>query len=233
MSRVSWVRDAGLPAGSAAEVTITDLNLAAFMGVAILVIAAPGQDTALTIRNTLVGGRGAGLATAAGVASGQFIWTVATSAGLAALLIASESVFTVLRIAGAAYLIFLGIQSVLGALRRTSPMRAGEVARTVRNISRISAYRQGALSNLGNPKMVVFFSSLLPQFVTHGHTSFLNLFALGLLFNLMTITWLSAYALVVARVGDVLRRDRVRRGMEAVSGLVLVGLGLRLAAERR
>jgi len=100
-------------------------------------------------------------------------------------------------------------------------------------LSRITAYRQGALSNLGNPKMAVFFSSLLPQFVSHGQASFKNLLLLGLLFNAMTLIWLTAYAFVVARVGDVLRRDRVRRGMEAATGLVLVGLGLRLATERR
>ena len=81
--------------------------------------------------------------------------------------------------------------------------------------------------------MAVFFSSLLPQFIAPGQASFETLLMLGLLFNAMTLTWLTGYALVVARVGDVLRRDRVRRSIEAVTGLVLVGLGLRLATERR
>jgi threonine/homoserine/homoserine lactone efflux protein len=208
------------------------VNLAAFLGVSILVIITPGQDTALTIRNTLVGGRRSGLATAVGVASGQFIWTVATSAGLAALIVASEPVFTALKLAGAAYLIFLGAQALYAALRP----RAGDPAPHVvsaHHLGRAAAFRQGVLSNLGNPKMAVFFSSLLPQFISPGHASFETLLLLGLLFNGMTLTWLTAYALVVARVGDVLRRDRVRRSMEAVTGLVLVGLGLRLATERR
>ena len=205
-------------------------NIAAFLVVSILVIAAPGQDTALTIRNTLFGGRGGGLATAAGVASGQFIWTLATSAGLAALLIASGPAFTLVRIAGAAYLVYLGSQALWQAIRvrYAAPQSVG-----VRTGGRLRAYRQGALSNLGNPKMVVFFSSLLPQFVPRGQASFLSLLTLGLTFNLMTLSWLSAYSVVVARVGDVLRRDRVRRGIEAVSGLVLVGFGLRLATESR
>jgi threonine/homoserine/homoserine lactone efflux protein len=81
--------------------------------------------------------------------------------------------------------------------------------------------------------MAVFFSSLLPQFIARRHASFATLLMLGLLFNAMTLIWLTGYALVVARVGDVLRRDRVRRSMEGVTGLVLVGLGLRLATERR
>ena len=204
----------------------------AFLGISILVIATPGPDTALTIRNTLVGGRGAGVLTAAGVASGQFIWTVATSAGLAALIVASEPVFTALKLAGAAYLIFLGAQALYAALRpRGGDSRSNAVL--PHRLRRIAAYRQGVLSNLGNPKMAVFFSSLLPQFITRGHASFETLLMLGLLFNAMTLTWLTGYALVVARVGDVLRRNRVRRTMEAVTGLVLVGLGLRLATERR
>jgi threonine/homoserine/homoserine lactone efflux protein len=208
------------------------VNMAAFLGVSILVIVTPGQDTALTIRNTLVGGRGPGIVTAAGVASGQFIWTVATSAGLAALIVASEPVFTALKLAGAAYLIFLGAQALYAALR---PRGADSNANVVlaHRLDRIAAYRQGVLSNLGNPKMAVFFSSLLPQFIAPGHASFATLLMLGIVFNAMTLTWLTGYALVVARVGDVLRRDRVRRSMEAVTGLALVGLGLRLATERR
>jgi threonine/homoserine/homoserine lactone efflux protein len=211
---------------------VMPVNFVAFLGVSILVIVTPGQDTALTIRNTLVGGRRSGVLTAAGVAGGQFVWTVATSAGLAALIVASEPVFTALKLAGAAYLVFLGVQALYAALRP----RGGQTRTTTgltRELGRIAAYRQGVLSNLGNPKMAVFFSSLLPQFITPGHTSFQTLLLLGVLFNAMTLTWLVGYALVVARVGDVLRRDRVRRSMEAVTGLALVGLGLRLATERR
>ena len=208
------------------------VNLAAFLGVSILVIVTPGQDTALTIRNTLVGGRRSGVLTAAGVASGQFVWTVATSAGLAALLVASEPVFTALKLAGAAYLIFLGAQALYAAVRRQGEHPRATSVLPLRP-RRLTAYRQGVLSNLGNPKMAVFFSSLLPQFIAPGQASFETLLMLGVLFNAMTLTWLTGYALVVARVGDVLRRDRVRRSIEAVTGLVLVGLGLRLATERR
>src|SRR5207253_8208434 len=128
------------------------VNLAAFLGVSILVIVTPGQDTALTIRNTLLGGRRPGVLTAAGVASGQFIWTVATSAGLAALIVASEPVFTALKFAGAAYLAFLGAQALYSALRPR-----GDNSKTTvdvpRGPARLAAYRQGMLSNLGNPKM--------------------------------------------------------------------------------
>jgi threonine/homoserine/homoserine lactone efflux protein len=190
----------------------------AFLGVSLLVIVTPGQDTALTIRNTLLGGRRAGVRTAAGVAAGQATWTLAASAGVVALLRASEPAFVAVRLAGAAYLVYLGLQTLLR--RGHVEPRAGGSARR--------ALRQGLLSNLGNPKMAVFFTSLLPQF----GSSFAALVALGLAFCSLTFLWLSGYAWGVARAGDVLRRPRIRRALDRVTGVVLVAFGLRLAAER-
>jgi threonine/homoserine/homoserine lactone efflux protein len=199
-------------------------HLAAFVGVSLLVIVTPGQDTALTIRNSLRGGRRSGLLTAAGVACGQACWTVAASAGLAALLTASESVFLALRVAGAAYLVYLGARTLLDALRSREHATTAAV--------RASApFRQGLLSNLGNPKMGVFFTSLLPQFASGG--AFGSLLALGLVFCCLTLAWLSGYAVAVARAGDLLRRSRIRRTLDALTGTVLVALGLRLATETR
>jgi threonine/homoserine/homoserine lactone efflux protein len=193
-----------------------------FFGVAALVIVTPGQDTALTIRNSLLGGRRSGVLTAAGVSSGQCVWAVATSAGLAAVLVASEIAFVALRVVGAAYLCFLGAQALYAAVR-------GRRAVDVVPIRRRAPFRQGLLSNLGNPKMALFFPSLLPQFAH----SFAALLVLGLVFAAMTFSWLSAYAFAVARAGDVLRRPKVKRAVDAVVGAVLVAFGLRLAAEPR
>jgi threonine/homoserine/homoserine lactone efflux protein len=199
----------------------------AFVGVSVLVIVTPGQDTALTIGNTLAGGRAGGIFTALGVASGQAVWTLATSAGLSALLIASEPAFVALKVAGGAYLVFLGAQALLRARRGDGYTTAGLHGR----LSCLAAYRRGFASNLGNPKMAVFFTSLLPQFAPG--PSFLTLTALGLAFCSMTLAWLSAYAVVVDRLGEVLRRGRARPILDAVTGTVLVAVGLRLATERR
>jgi threonine/homoserine/homoserine lactone efflux protein len=200
-------------------------DLAAFLVVAAVVIATPGPDTALTIRNTLVGGRRSGFFTALGVAAGQTIWAIATSAGLAALLLAAEPVFRAVRYLGAAYLIFLGLQALAGALRRRRSDRKAPTSRQ----QPLTALRQGLLSNLSNPKMVAFFPALLPQFAS----SFPALLAFGLLFAWMTLAWLSAYALVVSRAGDVLRHGPLGRALEAVTGVVLVALGIRLAGDSR
>jgi threonine/homoserine/homoserine lactone efflux protein len=191
-------------------------HLLAFAGIAAVVIVTPGPDTALTIRNTLLGGRSRGFATAVGVVSGQAVWTLAASAGIAAVVTASQPLFGALRIGGALYLIWLGLDTLRG--------RRGDVTAARRG----SGYRQGLLSNLGNPKMVVFFTSLLPQF----GSGLLHLAALGLVFCTLTLVWLSVYALVVSRARQVFLRDRARRALDTLTGLTLVAFGVRLAAAR-
>ena len=198
-------------------------ELAGFLLVAAVVICTPGQDTALTIRNALAGGRRSGLGTALGVALGQAVWTVAAAAGLVAVLRASQPAFTALRLAGAAYLVYLGLQSLVVALRRRAPHHV-TVARTTPG----GSLRQGLVSNLANPKMVVFFTSLLPQF----GDAFVTLLGLGLLFSLLTGIWLAGYAVAAARARRLLARERVRRAFEAVTGAMLVALGLRVATAR-
>ena len=201
------------------------MELAAFFAIAALVIVTPGQDTALTIRNSLLGGRRAGVFTALGVSSGQAVWALATSIGVAALIVAFEPAFVALKLAGAAFLVYLGAQALYATLRgRTTEHRS-----TSGTLAGATALRQGLLSNLGNPKMAVFFTSLLPQF----GSSFSVLLGLGLVFCTMTFTWLTAYAFAVAKAGDLLRRPAIRRAFDAVLGVVLVALGLRLATDRR
>jgi threonine/homoserine/homoserine lactone efflux protein len=226
-------------------------TLIAFVAVSAIVICTPGQDTALTIRNTLAGGRRSGIATAGGVALGQAVWTVAASAGVVALLSASEPVFRALKLVGAAYLVYLGTESLWVAIRgrgmpRPYAMQAGLAPASSQRArprpcavgagharpSPHLALRQGVLSNLGNPKMAVFFASLLPQFVPEGNGSFAALLALGFLFCSLTFAWLTLYAAAVARLGRLLT-GAVRRALDAVTGIVLVALGLRLAMEDR
>jgi threonine/homoserine/homoserine lactone efflux protein len=197
---------------------------AAFLGVSLLVIVTPGQDTALTIRNTLVGGRRTGVFTALGVVSGQLLWALGASAGLAAVLVASRPAFTAVRFAGAAYLVFLGVEALVTALR--SHELAGVTPAARRKPQ--TAFRQGMVSNLGNAKMAVFFTSLLPQF----GTSFWTMLPLGFCFATLTLAWLSGYAFAVARAVRILRRPALRRAIDAVTGFVLIAFGLRLAGER-
>ncbi|HZO96305.1 MAG TPA: LysE family translocator [Gaiellaceae bacterium] len=206
-------------------------HLGAFVALSALLAVAPGPDTAITTRNALVGGRRAGLATIGGIALGLAVWTVATGAGVAALLRASEPAFVALKLAGAAYLAFLGLQALRSAARRREP---GEAARGApRPIPARLALRQGALTNLGNPKIAVFFTSFLPQFTPAHEASFGALVLLGLLFCAIGLGWLVVYTLALARLGELLRRPGPRRVLDGVTGAVLLGFGARLAAEHR
>lgn len=205
-------------------------GLLAFLAIATVVIVTPGQDTALTIRNTLVGGRLAGIGTAFGVLVGQLVWVLATILGLASLLRASSAAFDILRLVGAAYLVYLGAQAIRAAIRG-HPAGNGMSGLT-RRVTPIRSFRQGTVSNITNPKMAIFFPSLFPQFVPAEDFA-THALALGVLFGAMTLTWLIGYTFVVARAGDLLRRPRVRRAIEATTGGVLIALGARLALGER
>lgn len=204
----------------------------AFLGVSAIVIMTPGPDTAVTVRNTLLGGRLAGILTALGISTGQAIWALATSFGVVALLVASEVLFQAVKYAGAAYLIYLGLHALIGAWRGGDGSPVAARSGTAR-LGAGKAFFQGLMSDLGNPKMAVFFASLLPQFATPGEGLFAALMSLGLVFSLMTFLWLAVYAFVIAKAGEVLRRPAVRRWIEGVTGTLLVALGVRIAAEQR
>jgi threonine/homoserine/homoserine lactone efflux protein len=203
----------------------------AFLGVSAVVIMTPGPDTAVTVRNTLLGGRLAGILTALGISTGQAIWALATSFGVVALLVASEFLFQAVKYAGAAYLVWLGLHALIDAWRGTGDGGAASL-RSGPRLKPGRAFAQGLISDLGNPKMAVFFASLLPQFAAPGDGMFPALMSLGLVFSLMTFVWLVAYAFVIAKAGEVLHRPAIRRWIEAVTGTLLVALGLRIAAER-
>jgi threonine/homoserine/homoserine lactone efflux protein len=206
-------------------------ELPAFVALAVVVIVTPGPDTALTVRNTISGGRRAGVGTAVGVSTGLTIWTLAAAAGVAALLVASEPAFLALKYAGAAYLIYLGLHTLVGALTSRPQVATPLFRRSP--LSPAAALRQGLLNDLANPKIAVFFSSLLPQFApTHG-PAFPTMLALGLVFCAMTLVWLCLYATAVDKLSALLKRTAVRRAIDAVMGTVLLALGGRLALERR
>ncbi len=210
---------------------MTIASLWAFLGVSVLVIASPGPDTALTIRNTLLGGRVGGIATALGVATGQVIWAVMTAIGLVALLLASETLFQVVKLAGAAYLVVIGVQSLLAAWRGDAAGAATGLHG--RRLGVLTGFRQGIINDLGNPKMAVFFASVLPQFAPAGEGMASGLVALGLIFAALTFLWLAAYAALIARAGNLLQRPAVRRTLDGLTGATLVGLGLRVATAER
>ncbi len=204
-------------------------ELVAFAGLALVVIVVPGPDMALVLRNGLGYGRRAAVETALGINAGLLVWALAAALGIAALLHASAFAFTALKLAGAAYLVLLGVRALLDAWRGAAKLPApGHQSRRVR-----SPFRQGLLSNVLNPKIALVFTTLIPQFVEPGDPAIPRTILLAGIFIAMGLAWLTSYALLVARVGDMLRRPVVRRAVNAVVGTVLTAFGVRLAFERR
>jgi threonine/homoserine/homoserine lactone efflux protein len=206
---------------------VMDSRLVAFIGVAALLTIAPGPDMALVLRNALRGGRPTVLPTAAGICSGCIVWGAASSLGVAALLAASAQLYEALKLAGAAYLVFLGVLAFRAALRgHAADEGPGALSRT-----RAGAYRQGLLTNLLNPKVGVFYATFLPQFIAPGQPVFATSVALACIHAGMGLVWLTVYGYGASRLADVMSRGRVRQGIEAATGTVLVAFGLRLAAD--
>jgi RhtB (resistance to homoserine/threonine) family protein len=206
-------------------------HLLVFIGVAAIIIVIPGPDTAVVTKNVLFHGRRTAFGTSLGVSAGLSVWTLAAAAGVASLLRASAVAFTVLKLLGALYLVWLGIQAL-----RASSRKAGEHADPAsprRPIGAFGGFRQGFLSDLANPKIGIFFTSLLPQFVDPGRPVLVPFLVLGAVFVLMTVLWLSAYTLIAARAAETLRRPRVKAALDRFTGVVLIAIGIRLAVERR
>ena len=140
--------------------------------------------------------------------------------------------FTILKLVGAAYLIWLGVQALCAA-RRHSANNPVMTADPGRRVGALLGFRQGLLSDLANPKIAVFFTSLMPQFVSPGEPVLVPFLLLGGLFVLITLVWLCTYALVAAKISSVLARPRVKAALDGLTGVVLIGLGIRVAFERR
>lgn len=201
-------------------------DVAGFAAVAAVIVLVPGPDMALVLRNGVAHGRRAAVATALGINAGLVVWAIAAAIGIAAVLQASSGAFTVLKLLGAAYLVWLGARALLDAWRGSAEVSAPAGRRT-------SPFRQGLLSNVLNPKIALVFTTLIPQFVDRGGSEVAQTFLLAGVFIAMGLVWLTGYALLVAQAGELLRRPTVRRVVNAVSGAVLTALGLKLALERR
>lgn len=211
-------------------------ELVTFAGVAALLTISPGADMALVTRNAMAHGRPAALRTTVGISTGLLAWAVASAMGVAALLATSATAFTVVKIAGAVYLVWLGITTFRGRAPSGSSDSRGPDSPAVGSRGGISgrmAFRQGLLTNLLNPKIALFYSTVLPQFISPGDPALAMSLALALVHVCLTLAWLSAYALVLTRAGAMLRAPRLKRALERVTGLALVGLGVRLAAAGR
>jgi threonine/homoserine/homoserine lactone efflux protein len=208
-------------------------QLLPFLVGSILVTIVPGADMALVMRQVFIGGTSLAQRTIFGNLTGLVVHAIALAAGLSALLAASAEAYTVVKLAGAAYLVFLGAQTLLAARRREATEAAqGPVA--LRGVpSPRTAYFQGLVSTVLNPKPALLFLTYLPQFIDESRPVLPQIAFLAGVHILVGLIWMTLYAHLVARAHRTLTRNDVRRWLERVTGVVLIALGLRVAIEQR
>jgi threonine/homoserine/homoserine lactone efflux protein len=213
-----------------------------FLGVITLLTITPGADMAMVARSVFMGGRRDAFATTLGIAAGCMAWAIASAAGVAAVLAASETAYDALRLVGAAYLVWLGGQSLWAAARgyagglggrtpragRTPPAK-GSLPTASGSLRR--PFRQGLLTNLFNPKIALFYTTFLPQFIDPGDSVLLLSIAMASVHIGLGLVWLSAYAWLLDRAVEAFKSSRIRRALDSVTGAVLVALGIRVAAD--
>jgi threonine/homoserine/homoserine lactone efflux protein len=209
-----------------------DGRFLAWLAVAIVLIITPGPDTALIIRNALGAGARSASLSAIGVGAGSAVWAAASVVGLAALLETSDVAFTVFKLAGAAYLVYLGLRTLAGTFRPAPDAVHDSPAGAPAGMSAWTAFVQGVLNNLLNPKAGAIFATVMPQFI-EPEDSTSRLVLMVACYDAIVIAWLCAYALVVSRARRSGAGVRLRKGLERVAGTVMIGLGVRLALERR
>ncbi|HEX6467544.1 MAG TPA: LysE family translocator [Streptosporangiaceae bacterium] len=198
----------------------------AFAAVAALVTITPGLDTVLVLRTTVSSGRRAGYLAGTGVATGCLLWAVASAAGLTAVLAASRVAFDALRLAGAGYLLWLGVRALWGARRVAgAPADVPQPAMGVR-----AAFRQGLTTNLLNPKVGVFYMSLVPQFLPHHASVFWTSLLFAAIHDVEGLAWFAFIVLTAGAARRVLTRPSAVRTLQRLTGIAFIGFGIRLAA---
>jgi threonine/homoserine/homoserine lactone efflux protein len=201
------------------------LSLGAFTLAAALIVLLPGPDTLVVLRNLLRGGRSVAAQTVLGVLTGLMVWVVTASLGLSAVLRASHDGYLALRVAGALYLLYLGVQS----LRSRGQQPASGERRRQGLIG--AGYGAGLATDLLNPKVGVFFVTFLPGFVPSGHSVGWLSLLLGSIFVVLTAVYFAVLIAVSGRITHWLTTAHIRRRMDRVTGTVLIAFGIRLAVE--
>ncbi|MEV4800200.1 LysE family translocator [Nonomuraea sp. NPDC049421] len=205
------------------------MYLLAFIGACVLVAMAPGVSTAVILRQTLRSGRGSGMAATLGNETGILLWGLAAAFGLSALVVASQLAYDVMRVTGAAVLVVMGAQALWQA-RKPVPVAAVEGDAVP---GRRGAYLAGLGTCVANPKAAVFAMSFLPQFVPAGQDVPITLVTLAVVWVAVDVLWYLVLIWAVAQAKTWLGRPSVKRRLEQISGVVLIGLGVRMAVESR
>lgn len=196
----------------------------------ICLIILPGPDTAMATKNTLIAGKIGGVKTVFGTCVALLIHTLAAVIGLSALIVKSALLFSIFKYVGAVYLVYIGIKALL-AVRKTEDLNTDDIPINNDN-KHTSCFRQGFLTNLLNPKVAVFFLTFLPQFLNPNHNTFIQLLVMGLTYLILTVIWFAFYIFLIDKISAFMKKPKTQRYIQGITGIVLIGFGIKLAFER-
>ncbi|MGM0973031.1 MAG: LysE family translocator [Bacillota bacterium] len=200
-----------------------------FLILSLFVVMSPGIDTALITKRTIADGRTDGYKMGLGITAGSLVHTFAAAFGLSAILMQSAAAFEIIKYAGAVYLIYLGLSSFISMKKKKEAGIETEVESDIKK----SAFKQGLLSNVLNPKVAMFFLTFLPQFVKTGENASQQLIIMGIIYTLLSISWFFIYVFFINYMREWLMSPKVQRVMDKATGLVLIGFGLKLALDKQ
>ncbi|MCM3401050.1 LysE family translocator [Cytobacillus oceanisediminis] len=200
-----------------------------FLILSLFVVMSPGIDTALITKRTIADGRTDGYKMGLGITAGSLVHTFAAAFGLSAILMQSAAAFEIIKYAGAVYLIYLGLSSFISMKKKKDAGIETEVESDMKK----SAFKQGLLSNVLNPKVAMFFLTFLPQFVKTGENASQQLIIMGIIYTLLSISWFFIYVYFINYMREWLMSPKVQRVMDKATGLVLIGFGLKLALDKQ
>lgn len=212
-----------------------DTQVLAFTGVALLLTITPGADTMLVLRSVLARGPRAGILTTLGICCGLFVHATLSAVGLSVILVRSAAAFEAVKLAGSAYLLFLGLQSLWRALHHPAPTTDAGRAQPPQIVPSTArrAFLEGLLSNVLNPKVAIFYLAFLPQFIAPGDPVLLKSMLLAGIHFTLGILWLTLVSLLLGRARTVLNRPRTQQVLEGITGAIFIAFGVRLALEHR
>lgn len=213
-----------------------DSQLLAFTGIVALLTLTPGADTMLVIRSVLSRGWKAGILTTLGISSGLFVHATLSALGLSLILMRSAAVFEIVKLAGAGYLLYLGGSSIWRTLCSQPDQESlipNDQVGSEHPVKGWRSFADGLITNILNPKVVIFYLAFLPQFIDPGDPVLAKSIALTCIHVLLGLIWYSLISLFMGHLKAFFTNVKVRKGLEATTGLVLIGFGVRLALERR
>lgn len=205
-------------------------NFYLFILMCILLIILPGPDTAIATKNTVTVGKAGGLKTALGTCCALLIHTSAAVLGLSAIIVKSALLFSILKYVGAVYLIYMGVKA-LWSLKKKEIAASSDI-NSKRQFGNKSCFKQGFLTNILNPKVAVFFLTFLPQFVDSGSNTFFPFLIMGITYTVLTAIWFFLYVYLINQISAFMKKPKTQNMIEAITGTVLIGFGIKLALEK-